>query len=242
MTRLRNLLERIEQGGGPSLGFGAAQSARLPAMALIARCSGDVDAALAAAGEAADAVVIFAPGLTPDALPDLGGRIWGAGGVPLQPDVISGWREAGADFTVSPLAGAMVDAIDLAAPGMSHGVRIPDDVDGNAWRVLAGVPIDFLVLDKSGMRGRWTLTDLGQATDAARRTGKYLFVRVAAAPTRNELLALRQAGAAAIVAEANDLGAAGLAALKAELTALPRPPMASRRRMPIHPDLDNPAT
>ena len=64
MTQLRNLLERIDQGGAPSLGFGAAQSSRLPAMALIARCSGDLDAALLAAGDAADAVVIAAPGVT----------------------------------------------------------------------------------------------------------------------------------------------------------------------------------
>lgn len=240
MTQLRNLLERIEAGSGPSLGFGSSSAARLPAMALIARCSGDLDAALAAAGDAADAVVIASPGLTPDALPDVGERIWGIGGVPLEPQGIARWREAGADFTVSPLAGALVDAIDIAQPQMTHGARIPDEVDGNLWRILAGVPLDFLVLDKSGMTGRWTLTDLGQAADAARRAGKYLVVRVGPQPTANELLALRRAGAVAIVAEANHLGAEGMAALKADLMALPRVQPSSRRR--IQPGQESPAT
>ena len=229
MTQLRSLLERIEAGGGPSLGFGSTQSVRLPGMALIARCSGDIEAALAAATEAADAVVIFAPGVAPDALPEMGDRIWGAGGARLQPDIVQMWSDAGADFTVSPFAGAVVDAIDIADPGMGHGARIPDDVDDHTWHILAGTPLDFLVLDKSAMTERWTLADLGQAADAARRTDKYLVVRVGARPSANELLALRQAGAVAIVAEANDHGAEGLAAIKADLMALPRAQPASRR-------------
>ena len=229
MTQLRSLLERIEAGSGPSLGFGSTQSSRLPGMALIARCSGDIAAALAASEEAADACVIFAPGLSPDEAPEMGDRIWGAGGAPLQPEVVRAWRDAGADFTVSPFANAMVDAIDLAEPGMGHGARIPDDVDEHMWRILAGVPLDFLVLDKSAMTGRWTLADLGQAADAAHRTDKYLFVRVGPRPSANELLGLRQAGAVAIVAEANDHGAEGLAAIKADLMAMPRAQPAARR-------------
>ena len=229
MTQLRSLLERIEAGSGPTLGFGSAQSARLPGMALIARCSGDVAAALAASAEAADACVIFAPGLFPDQLPEMGNRIWGAGGAPLQPDVVKAWREAGADFTVSPFASAQVDAIDLADPQMTHGARIPDDVDGHMWRILAGTPLDFLVLDRSAMTGPWTLPDLGQVADAARRAEKFLIVRVGPRPSANELLGLRQAGAVAIVAEANDHGAEGLAAIKADLMAMPRAQPASRR-------------
>lgn len=241
MTQLRNLFERIEAGSGPSLGFGSSQSARLPGMALIGRCSGDLKAALVAAGDSADAVVIASPGLTPEALPEVGHRIWGVGGVPLEPDTIARWRAAGADFTVSPLAGAMVDAINFAEPQMTHGVRIPDDVDGHTWRILAATPLDFLVLDKHDMTGRWTLADLGQAADAARRIDKYLVIRVGSQPTANELLALRQAGAVAVVAEANDLGAEGMAALKADLMALPRAQPASRRR--VQPgSLENPAT
>ena len=153
----------------------------------------------------------------------------------MQPETVSSWQAAGADFTVSPLAGALVDAIDIASPQMTHGARIPDDVDGNTWRILAGLPIDFLVLDKSAISGRWTLTDLGQVAHAAHRTDKYLFVRVGDPPTRNELAALRQAGAVAVVAEANDLGADGLAALKAELLALPRVSPAGRRRGAVPP-------
>ena len=229
MTQLRSLLERIEAGSGPTLGFGSAQSARLPGMALIARCSGDIAAALTASSYSADAVVVFAPGLTPDALPEMGDRIWGAGGAPLQPDVVKAWREAGADFTVSPFASALVDAIDLADPQMTHGARVPDDVDGHMWRILAGTPLDFLVLDRSAMTGPWTLPDLGQVADAARRAEKFLIVRVGPRPSANELLGLRQAGAVAIVAEANDHGAEGLAAIKADLMAMPRAQPASRR-------------
>lgn len=229
MTQLRSLLERIEAGSGPSLGFGSTQSGRLPGMALIARCSGDVEAALAASAEVADACVIFAPGLSPDQLPEMGDRIWGAGGAPMQPEIVQVWRDAGADFTVSPFASALVDAIDLADPQMTHGARIPDDVDDHTWRILAGVPLDFLVLDKSAMTGRWTLADLGQAADAARRTDKYLFVRIGTRPSANELLGLRQAGAVAVVAEANDHGAEGLAAIKADLMAMPRAQPAARR-------------
>ena len=240
MTQLRNLFERIESGSGPSLGFGSVQPARLPGMALIGRCSGDLDAALVASAEAADAVVIFAPGLLPDALPDLASRIWGAGGAPLQPEIVEMWRAAGADFTVSPFASAVVDAINIAEPQMTHGARIPDDVDDRTWRILGGVPLDFLVLDKSSLTGPWTFADLGQAADAAHRTDKYLVVRVGPQPTANELLALRQAGAVAIVAEANDLGADGMASLKSDLMALPRLQHSSRRR--IQPGQESPAT
>lgn len=229
MTQLRSLFERIEAGSGPALGFGSAQSVRLPGMALIARCSGDIEGALTASAEAADAVVIFAPGVSPDALPEIGGRIWGAGGAPLEPEGIARWRDAGADFTVSPFGTAQVDAIDLADRQMTHGARIPDDVDDHMWRILAGTPLDFLVLDKSAMTGRWTLPELGQVADAARRAEKYLVVRVGPRPTANELLGLRQAGAVAIVAEANDHGAEGLAAIKADLMAMTRVPPASRR-------------
>ena len=240
MTQLRNLLERIDQGGAPSLGFGAAQSSRMPAMALIARCSGDLDAALAAAGGSADAVVIASPGMTPGQLPELGGRLWGAGGVPLTSENVTIWQTAGADFMVSPLVGAVVDAVNIAQPGMTHGVRIPDDVDDTTWRVLAAAPLDFLVLDKSAMTGPWTFAELGQAAAAAGRTDKYLFVRVGIRPTVNELVALHQAGASAIVAEANQLGADGLAGLKADLMALPRVVPAGRHR--VRPALESQTT
>ena len=240
MTQLRNLLERVDQGGAPSLGFGAAQSNRLPAMALIARCSGDLDAALAAAGDSADAVVIASPGTTPDELPELGGLLWGAGGVPLAPGNVALWQGTGADFMVSPLAGAVVDAVNIAQPGMTHGVRIPDDADETIWRVLAAAPLDFLVLDKSAMTGPWTFTELGQVVDAAGRTDKYLVVRVGLRPSRNELVALHQAGASAIVAEANQLGDDGLAGLKADLMELPRVQLTGRRR--VRPTLDSQPT
>ena len=240
MTQLRSLLERIDAGAGPSLGFGATQSARLPAMALIARCSGDLEAALLAAGDATDAVVIAAPGGSPDGLPDLGDRVWGAGGVRLTPENVGLWQAAGADFMVSPPTGAVVDAVSIAQPGMTHGVRIPDDPNDADWRVLSAAPVDFLVLDKSAMAGPWTFADLAQVSDAVGRTDKFQLVRLGLRPTVNELVALRQAGAVAVVAEANDLGAEGLAGLKADLMALPRVQPTGRRR--VQPGVENPAT
>ncbi len=229
MTQLRSLLERIEAGSGPSLGFGSTQSGRLPGMALIARCSGDMEAALAAAGDAADALVIAAPGLSPDGIPEVGDRIWGAGGAPLTPESVARWQEAGADFMVSPPPGAQVDAINIASPGMTHGMRIPDEPNDVTWRMLAAAPVDFLVLDKSAMTEPWTFADLGQVAEAVSRTDKFQFVRVGPRPSANELLALRQAGAVAIVAEANDHGAEGLAAIKGDLMAMPRAQPVSRR-------------
>ena len=241
MTQLRHLLERIEAGSGPSLGFGSLQSSRLPGMALIGRCSGNLDAALAAASETADVVVIAAPGLSPDTMPDIGDRVWGAGGVPLTPENVALWQDAGADFMVSPPGDALVDAINLAQPGMTHGLRIPDEPNDAIWRMLAAAPVDFLVLDKSAMSGPWTFADLAQVSDAVSRTDKFQLVRLGVQPTANELLALRQAGVAAVVAEANLLGAEGMASLKADLMALPRAQPASRRR--VQPgSLENPAT
>ena len=240
MTRLRNLLERIDQGGAPSLGFGAAQANRLPAMALIARCSEDVSAALAASQGSADAVVIFASNLDPDDLPELDGRIWGAGGVHLDPGIVSRWNDAGADFMVSPLAGAVVDAVSIAQPAMTHGVRIPDDPDDATWRILSAAPLDFLVLDKSGMTGPWTFADLAQVSNAADRTDKYQIVRLGLRPTVNELVALHQAGATGLVVEANQFGVEGMAGLKSDLLALPRVQPTGRRR--VRPTLDNQST
>ena len=108
------------------------------------------------------------------------------------------------------------------------------------WRVLSAAPVDFLVLDKSAMASPWTFADLAQVSDAVGRTDKFQLVRLGLRPTVNELVALRQAGAAAVVAEANDLGADGLAALKADLTGLPRVQPTGRRR--VQPGLETPAT
>ena len=138
---------------------------------------------------------------------------------------------------VSPLAGAIVDAVNVAQPGMTHGARIPDDPDDSTWRVLSAAPLDFLVLDKSAMNGPWTFADLGQVSDAVGRTDKFQIVRVGVRPTVNELIALKQAGAVAIVAEANHLGAEGMSGLKADLMALPRVQPAARRR--VQPAVDN---
>lgn len=241
MTQLRSLLERISAGAGPTLGFGSTQSTRLPGMALIARCSGDLKAALLAAGDAADAVVIAAaPGGSSSSIPDLNDHVWGAGGVLLTPKIVARWQAAGADFMVSPLSGAIVDAINIAQPGMTHGVRIPDDVDDDLWRTLAGAPVDFLVLDKSAMTTTWTFHELGEVVDAAQRTDKYLLVRVGLRPTANELVALHQSGAVAVIAEANDLGAEGLAGLKADLISLPRIQPMRRRRTQY--GLESPST
>ena len=197
-------------------------------MALIARCSGDIDAAWKAAwnNDAADAAVIFAPGLVPEALPSgRDGRIWGAGGIPLRPETVALWRGAGADFTVSPLAGALVDAIDIANPGagMTHGARIPDEADDAVWRILAGIPLDFLVLDQSALTGRWTLTRLGaggQRRPARRQTpggagGRAAHGQRAAGPAAGRRRGRRGGG--------QRLGAAGMAQLKADLLALPPP-------------------
>lgn len=241
MSQLLNLIERIEQGTGPSLGFGSGQAARLPGMALIGRCSGDLVAALEAARGSADAVVIAAPGVVPDALPNLDGFIWGGGGIPLDPAVMGTWRDAGADFAVSPLVGAQVDAINIGDAAMMHGMRIPDGVDDETWRILAGIPIHALVSDNSDLTGPWDLLRLGRVADCARRTDKHLFVRIGSAPSANELLALRQLGAVAIVAESGDLGAEGMAALKADLMALPRPQGSTRRRSPQLPSSDRDA-
>ncbi len=240
MTQLRNLLERIDQGGAPAIGFGASQSSRLPAMALIARCSGDVEAALAAASGSADAVVVAVSDVSPDSLPDFGDRIWGAGGVLLSPENVALWRSVGADFMVSPTPGAVVDAIDIARPGMTHGLRIPDEPDDSTWRTLAAAPVDFLVLDKSAMSGPWTFADLAQVSDAVGRTDKFQFVRVGLRPTVNELVALKQAATVAIVAEANQLGAGELAGLKSDLMSLPRVQPTGRRR--VQPALESQTT
>lgn len=240
MTQLRNLLERVEQGGSPSLGFGASQSARLPAMVLVARCSGDVEAALSAADDAADVVVIAVSDVAPGNLPDLGDRIWGAGGVVLTPENAMAWRDAGADFMVSPPAGALIDAVNFAQPGMTHGLRIPDEPDDGVWRVLAAAPVDFLVLDKSAITGPWTFADLAQVSDAVGRTDKFQFVRVGGRPSVNELVAIKQAGAVAIVVEANQLGAEGLSGLKADLMSLPRVQPTGRRR--VQPALESQTT
>ena len=236
MSQLLNLLERIELGAGPTLGFGVAQSSRLPGMALIGRCSGDLAEALAAARGSADAVVVASPAPSAEGLPDFDGFIWGGGGVPLVPDLIQTWRHAGADFVVSPLAGAQVDAIEIGNSDLMHGIRIPDDADDGVWRILAGIPVHVLVSDNSALKAPWELARLGRVADCARRTDKRLFVRVGQRPSANELLALRQAGAVGIVAEAGELGPRGMADLKADLLAMPRLQTAVRRLSAAEPE------
>ena len=199
MGKLLDKLNQVAASGGPRLGFAAGGGEGRGPLAIVA--------VLADAAQAADAVERGA-----DALIVSGKSGSGlAGGAP-----VGAMDEAGGDFVVLTLAGALGAALgDDADAVLALGADTSDEV----LRALDALPVDAVAVDIPASPS--SLQDLLPLYRAARATAKPLLVRTPAAPGRDALTAIRDAGAAGLIVEVAKDGLDGLAALRSAIAELP---------------------
>ena len=235
MSKLLDLLERIRDGSPAPLGFGAARTETLPGMALVGRVPRPGrrrprGLTRAAAAQLDAALVDDAAG--PEYLQDLGGLLpdvaWGPRTPALTPEEAPACRQAGADlmaFTLAGAAAALAGQDDLA-----RLLSLSPDLADRELRAVAALPVDAFILDLKEVTGPWTLADLVRVGSISRRVDKYVLVEVSLPPVAADLEALRDTGVSGLVVDISNLSQTALAALKADLRAMPRPRPRRRER------------
>ena len=239
MSKLLDLLERIRDGSPAPLGFGAARTETLPGMALVGRASrvtrpsrGRRPRGLSRAAVASlDAAIVDRGGST-DYLTEMGILLadlpWGAAVAELSAADAALLRESGADLVV-----ATPDSAAAALTGEENLARLlaaSTDWDDRELRAVAALPVDAFILDLKEVTGPWTLADLVRVGSISRRVDKYVLVEVSLPPVAADLEALRDTGVSGLVVDISNLSQTALAALKADLRAMPRPRPRRRER------------
>ncbi len=232
MSKLLDFMERISDSSSAPLGFGAARSANLPGMALVALVADDHQSGVAAAAAAGlDAAILHGVSGS-DRLKDLGESIsgipWGAYVAALSEEEAQACRDGGGDlvaFTLEGTAAAVTGEDDLA-----RVLFVATGLDDRELRAIAALPVDIFALDMNAVAGPWTLQDLVKVGSISRRGDKYILVEVSQAPDKKDLEALRDMGVSGLLVNPGVVGLEALAGLKMALQEMPRPSSRSRER------------
>ena len=199
MGKLLDRLNQVAASGGARLGFAAGAGEARGQLAIVA--------VLADTAQAADAVERGADALIMSGKQDADA----AGGVP-----VGAMDDAGRDFVVLTMAGALGTALDGETDAV---LALAADTSDDLLRALDALPVDAVAVDIPASAS--SLQDLLPLYRAARATAKPLLVRTPAAPGRDALTAVRDAGAAGLIVEVAKDGMDDLAALRSEIAALP---------------------
>ena len=224
MSRFVDLLQRISDGSPAPIGFGAARAAATPGLALVGMVSGGNPGACSdAASAGVDAVLVS--GASADGAQSLadscGGVPWGLIGDTLSGELVQAARDGGADIMAFGLATAA--ATIAGEDDLGRFVSVDPTWSDRELRAVASLPVDGLVLDMTTVSGPWSLQDLVTVGSITRRTDKHVLVRVEGAPSREDLEAIRDMGAAGLVLSLDGTAAEEISALKADLLSMPRP-------------------
>lgn len=239
MSKLLDLLERIRDGSPAPLGFGAARAETLPGMALLGRASRATRPSRSrrprglsrAAAASLDAAIVDRGG-SADYLAEMGNLLadlpWGPALTALAAADTAALGESGADLVAVTLEGAAA-----ALTGEENLARLlvaDPEWDDRELRAVVALPVDALIVDLTAVAGPWTLADLVKVGVLSRRADKYILVEIAQAPAAKDLESLRDMGVNGLIASLETMDAAALAALKADLRAMPRPRPRRRER------------
>ncbi len=227
MSKFLDRMERISNGAGAPIGFGAAPREKLPGLALVGQVSGDHAAAIPLVAQLLpDAVLIC--GLSPSeegpALKVLGQALasvpWGARLSSLNEEEARSYREGGCDLLAFPLLGTSVAAV--ATEELARILCVDPPMEEADLRAIDSLPIDVLLLSMKSVSGSWTLRDLATVAAVSRRTNKYVLVESAQLPSPPELEALRNAGVRGLVVDVGSSSLEALVQLKTALLDMPR--------------------
>ena len=233
MSKLLDLLQRISDGSPPPLGFGAVRSGNLPGLALVGLVTADHQAGVAAAIEVGLDTAIVSGVNGADGLKSLAKSVdgipWGALVPSLSEDEARACQEGGADllaFGLESTAGAISGEDEMA-----RLVTVAPDLSDRELRAIAALPVDCFIVDMTAVSGSWTLQDLVTLGAITRRSDKQVLVQVSGVPEKNDLRALRDMGASALIVDLAAVSPEDLAGLKATLLDMPRPRPRRRDRM-----------
>ena len=233
MSKLLDLLQRISDGSPTPLGFGAVRSGNLPGLALVGLVTADHQAGVAAAIEVGLDTAIVSGVSGADALKSVAKSVdgipWGAFVPSLSEDEARACQEGGADllaFGLESTAGAISGEDEMA-----RLVTVAPDLSDRELRAIAALPVDCFIVDMTAVSGSWTLQDLVTLGAITRRSDKQVLVQVSGVPEKNDLRALRDMGASALIVDLAAVSPEDLAGLKATLLDMPRPRPRRRDRM-----------
>ena len=202
MGKLLDKLNQVADSGGPRLGFAAGNDDRRGHIGIVAILpSADKELATAAVANGADALVVM--GKKTKALGD---------GAP-----VGTMGASGGDFVVLTLTDAFGDALD--GGDVDVVLSLEADVSDDILRSIEALPIDAVSMAVPTAPS--SLQDLLPLYRTARSTRKPLLARVPAGLGQAGLIALRDAGADALVVEVSNDSLSSLSALRDEIAALP---------------------
>lgn len=199
MSQLQKVIERVQRGEGPRIGFGTLTREKPRAMALGALCQ-DGDSAKAAIEAGADFVVFRAQD-TRGAVEAI--KATGEVKAPLgawlsevRADDADALAEAGADFVASPLEGTGAEAVDTERLG--HILAVTNDLEEGLLRSLGPLGLDGMFVKRPD--GEMTLQQQVEMTRLSALSGMSLLVSTPADISTGALRVLRDSGTVAVVA------------------------------------------
>ena len=227
MSKLLDRMERIDRGGGRSMGFGAAARAEtLPAMVLlgtIAKGDRSRQSASLLAKIGADGALLEGMGkgkVFQEIVRNLEGVPWGIKVEGLNTDQADLCKKEGCDFLAFGPEQALVGAMEDEDTG--YVLCIPPDMDERSLRAIEELPIDAVLLRLTSLETPLTLQHLIDIGSVRSNFNKYLLLEVPVALTGRELEGLRDMGVDGLVVDANTTPEEELGGLRERLLTLPR--------------------
>jgi len=157
MSKLIEKLERISEGRGQPLGFGAAANRvkALPLAVIAILPQGDARAAVAAAAAAkVDAVLVTgavpkeADAITSKVTAEMPDIPWGVSLESVTREDMERLAGAGCDFVAFSAAGSQAAALNMEEPGKM--LKIDHTLDENLARTISRLQVDAVFLESSG--------------------------------------------------------------------------------------------
>jgi hypothetical protein len=148
MSKLVEKLERINEGRGQPLGFGAAANRvkTLPMVLIAALPEGDTSAAAVVSAASVDAVLIT--GAAPQKAGEMPDIPWGVALDSVTRDDMERLAGMGCDFVVFSAAGSQAAALNIESIGKV--LRIDTSLDENLARTISRLQVDAVFLHQVG--------------------------------------------------------------------------------------------
>jgi hypothetical protein len=241
MSELISRLEKIAKGSPTPMGFGAAARAeKVPCMAVVGLLRANhLKKADLAVKVKLDAVLLEGDGLEKD-LANISGALksvpWGVAAEELDGKTAKALIEKGCDFFVVSPEKTQIEA--MKEEKSAYLFPVPPDADDRFLRGVEALPVDAVILSLDSGDSPLTLQNFISIGAIRSMLDKYVFLKVATAPTSKELETLRDAGVDALVMDVEKSSEKALTELKERLLDLPKPRKGRSERLnPLLPRL-----